>query len=129
MDIIVRNTADESELPSRSVTAFVQSSKSVSLVSSWWKIIHFLLTDSGSFLLRAPSSWSNWEQYVLELFSFLEKAPTEDFVLIPPWAFQSHHHCLWMKTGLWCLVVVHRACPTVSSVPHYCTVSTFHCPS
>ena len=24
------------------------------------------------------------------------------------------------------LVVVHFACPTISSVPHYCTVSTFH---
>ena len=24
------------------------------------------------------------------------------------------------------LVVVHFTCPTISSVPHYCTVSTFH---
>ena len=27
------------------------------------------------------------------------------------------------------LVVVHFACPTISSVSHYCTVSTFHHPS
>ena len=27
------------------------------------------------------------------------------------------------------LVVVHFACSTMSSIPHYCTVSTFHCPS
>ena len=27
------------------------------------------------------------------------------------------------------LVVVDFACPTISSVPHYCTVSTFHRPS
>ena len=27
------------------------------------------------------------------------------------------------------LVVVHFACPTISSVPHCCTVCTFHCPS
>ena len=27
------------------------------------------------------------------------------------------------------LVLVHFACPMISSVPHYCTVYTFHCPS
>ena len=27
------------------------------------------------------------------------------------------------------LVVVHFACSTMSTIPHYCTVSTFHCPS
>ena len=27
------------------------------------------------------------------------------------------------------LVAVHLTLPMISSVPHYCTVSTFHCPS
>ena len=37
------------------------------LLLSWWKIMCFLLTDAGHFLLRAAFSWSNWEQYLLEL--------------------------------------------------------------
>ena len=125
------NIADESQLPIWAVTAFVQSLKSVSLVESWWKIIHFLLTYSGCFLLTAPFSWSNWEQYVLALlignsmcwycWAFWKKLTTGDFVPIPPsLSLDEDWPLLW-------LVVVHLACPTISSVPHYCIVSTFHC--
>ena len=32
----------------------------------WWKIMCFLLTNSGGFSLSAAFSWSNWEQYLLE---------------------------------------------------------------
>ena len=38
-----------------------------SLALSWWKIMHFLLTSSGCFLSSAAFSWSNGEQYLLEL--------------------------------------------------------------
>ena len=37
------------------------------LLLTWWKIMHFLLTNSGLFSLSAAFSWSNWEQYLLEL--------------------------------------------------------------
>ena len=37
------------------------------LASSWWKIMHFLLTNSGHFSLSAAFIWSSWEQYLLEL--------------------------------------------------------------
>ena len=44
--------------------------------------------------------------------------------------FQSHHiHIItffgWRAALVW-LVVAHLICPTVSSIAHYCTVSTFH---
>ena len=31
------------------------------LALSWWKIMHFLLTNSGCFSASAAFSWSNWE--------------------------------------------------------------------
>ena len=31
---------------------------------SGWKIMHFLLINSGHFLSSAAFSWSNWEQYL-----------------------------------------------------------------
>ena len=37
------------------------------LALSWWKSMCFLLTNSGRFLSSAAFSWSNWEQYFLEL--------------------------------------------------------------
>ena len=37
------------------------------LALSWWKIMHFLLTNSGHFSLSAAFIWPNWEQYLLEL--------------------------------------------------------------
>ena len=37
------------------------------LALSWWKMMRFLLTNFGCFSLSAAFSWSNWEQYLLEL--------------------------------------------------------------
>ena len=37
------------------------------LAVSWWKIMRFLLTNSGRFSSSGTFSWSNWEQYLLEL--------------------------------------------------------------
>ena len=37
------------------------------LALSWWKITHFLLTNSGRFSSSAAFSWSYWEQCLLEL--------------------------------------------------------------
>ena len=41
--------------------------ESCSLALSWWKIMCFLLSNSGHFSSSAVFSWSNWEQYSLEL--------------------------------------------------------------
>ena len=38
-----------------------------SLVLSWWKIMRGLLINFRHFLSSAAFSWSNWEQYLLEL--------------------------------------------------------------
>ena len=45
-----------------------------SLVLSWWKIMHFLLTNSGCSLLSAAFSWSNWEKYLELTVWFPEEA-------------------------------------------------------
>ena len=37
-----------------------------SLALTWWKIMCFLLTNSGRFSMSAAFSWSTWEQYLLE---------------------------------------------------------------
>ena len=40
---------------------------------SGWKIMHFLLINSGRFLSSAAFSWSNWEQY-LELIIWFSRS-------------------------------------------------------
>ena len=46
----------------------------------WWKIMHFLLTNSRCFSSSDAFSWSNWEQYLLELIIRFSRR-----------SFQSHH--------------------------------------
>ena len=118
--------------------------------------MHFMLTNSGCFLLSGVSSWSNWEQYLLGLIPWFSGRSS---LLILPC---TQHHLLWMKSSVWrvwswfillvpwsllfpsnptmyitspsleeeqCLVwlvEIHFTCPMISSVPHYCTVSTVH---
>ena len=88
----------------------------------------FLLTNSRNFSSSAAFSWSNRESYLLELIVwFFEKSfLIEDSPLIPPYTTSL---TLDEDLSLMWLVVVHVTCPVISSVPHYCTVSTFHCPS
>ena len=43
------------------------------LALSWWKIMCFLLTNSRHFLSSAAFSWSNWEQYLLELIIWFSR--------------------------------------------------------
>ena len=43
------------------------------LALSWWKIMHFLLTNSGRFLSNGIFSWSNWEQYLWELIVWFSR--------------------------------------------------------
>ena len=61
----------------------------------------FFWINSECFSSSAIFSWSNGEQYLLELsFNFLEGTPLrEDSLPIPP---HIQHHLLWKKTGLWC---------------------------
>ena len=63
--------------------------------------MHFCWINSECFSLSAAFSWSNGEQYLLELhFGFLEGTLLiEDSFPIPP---HTQHHLLWKKTGLWC---------------------------
>ena len=90
--------------------------------------MRFLLTNSIRFSLTATFSWSNWEQYLLELILwFLEGAhnrghPSNPTIYTTSPSLDEDRPLLW-------LVVVHFACPTISSVPHCYTVSTFHHPS
>ena len=43
------------------------------LALSWWKVMHFLLTNSGRFSWSAAYHWSNWEQYLLELIVWFSR--------------------------------------------------------
>ena len=61
------NLVDESELPSQAVTVFAWSSKKHAVLHYPHGRLRFLLTNSGHFLLSAAFSWSNREQYLLEL--------------------------------------------------------------
>ena len=63
--------------------------------------MHFLLTNSGHFFSSAVFSWSNWEQYLLELIRlvFQKELIIEDSLPILPY---TQHHLLWMKTSVWC---------------------------
>ena len=61
-----------------------------------------------------------------ELFGFLERAHNEEIcsnlTIYTKSSLGEDWHLVW-------LVVIHFAWPTISSIPHYCTVSTFHHPS
>ena len=123
------NTADELELPNQAVTVFAWSSKKHAVLRyPDGRLCVFLLTNSGRFSSSAAFSWSNWEQYLLELmFGFPERAhnrglPSNPTIYTTSPSLDEDWPLVW-------LVVVHFACPTISSIPHCCTVSTFHRPS
>ena len=97
------------------------------LALSWQKITCFLLTNSGCFSSSTAFSWSNWEQYLLKLFGSLEGAHNTGLPSNP--TIYTTSPSLDEDRPLVCLVVVHFACPTISSIPYYCTAPTFHCPS
>ena len=63
------------------------------LALSWWKIMHFLLSNSRCFSLSAAFSW---EQYLLVLVTWSSRgAHKKDSLLI---LLYIQHH-LWMKTA------------------------------
>ena len=57
--------------------------------------MHFMLTNSGCFLLSGVFSWSNWEQYLLGLIPWFSGRSS---LLILPC---TQHHLLWMKISVW----------------------------
>ena len=91
------------------------------LVLSWWKIMHFLLTNSGHFSSSAAFSWSNGSGGFPEGVHN-RGLPSNLTVYTTSLSLVEDRPLVW-------LVVVHFTCPTISSIPHYCTVSTFHHPS
>ena len=90
--------------------------------------MHFLLTNSGHFSLSAAFSWSNWEQCLLELIIWFSGGAHNRGLPSSPTIYTTSPSLDEDLLLVW-LVVVHFTCPMISSIPHYCTVSTFHCPS
>ena len=45
---------------------------------SWWKIMHFLLTNSRHFSSSAAFTWSTWGRYLLELIELQKELLVED---------------------------------------------------
>ena len=92
-----------------------------------WEVTYFLFTHSEAFpqvllsivLTGSSTCWN-------ELFGFLERAHNEEIcsnlTIYTKSSLGEDWHLVW-------LVVIHFAWPTISSIPHYCTVSTFHHPS
>lgn len=86
--------------------------------------MHFLSTNSRLFSL-STFIWSNWERTCWnQSFCFLEGAhdrrfPSNLTVYTASPSLDEHWPLVW-------LVVVHFSCPMISSIPHSCTVSTFH---
>ena len=75
--------------------------------------MHFLLINSRCFSLSA-FSWSNWEQYLLELFGFPKEAHNIGFPYNP--IIYTTSLSLHEDWPLVWLVVVHFTCPTISSI-------------
>ena len=90
--------------------------------------MRFLLTNSGCFSSSAAFSWSNWEQYLLELIVWFSGGAHDRELLSDP-TIHTTSPSLNVNQPLVWLVVVHFTCPMISSVPHYSTVSNFHRPS
>ena len=84
----------------------------------------FLLTNSRRFLSDA-FSWSNWEQYLLELIVWFSRGAHNRGLPSNPTIYTTSPSLDEDRPLVW-LVIVHFACPTISSVPHCCTVHTFH---
>ena len=82
------NTTDESELSRQAVTVFAWSSKSLAL--SWWRIMCFLLTDSGHFSSSTAFSWPNWVG--INHSSFQKEFITGDSFPIPSY---TQYHLGW----------------------------------
>ena len=94
---------------------------------SWWDIIHFLLTNSSCLLLSAAFSWSNCRStWINNHLVFWKEFIIENSLPVPPYTLSPS---LDEHQPLVCLLVVHFAGPMGSSIPHYCTESTFHHPS
>ena len=127
---------DESEFPSQAVTVLVWSSEKHVVLLPWWMILHFLLTNSRPFSSSAAFSWFKWEEYLLELIVFLIDRICQKLIgflrrsLYPsnPTIYTTSPSLDAARPLAW-LVVVHFTCPMISSVPHYCTLSTVHHPS
>ena len=121
------NMVEESEFPSQAVMIFVWSSKkhvvlhypNERLCSFYWLILdafHWVLLSGGP--TGSSTSW-NW------LIGFLEGAhnkglPSNPTIYTTSPSLDEDRPLAW-------LAVVHFACPMISSVPHYWTVSISHC--
>ena len=121
--------ADASGLPSQAVTVFAWSSKKHAVLhypdGRLWVFCWLILDAFRRVLLSVGVIGSStcWN----ELFGFAEGAhsrglPSNPTIYTTSPSLDEDWPLVW-------LVAVHFACPTVSSIPHYCTVSTFHRPS
>ena len=104
------NTMGESELPSQVVTTSFSLiiKETCSLALSFWKVMHFLLPNSGCLSWSSAFSWSNWESYLFGInhLVFQKELIIEDSISIPPYT----HHLLYQDQPLVRLVVVYFTC-------------------
>ena len=77
----------------------------------------------GYFSSNAAFNWFYWEQYLLEMTGFPERAHNRELPSNP-----TIHTTSPSLDEDWPLVwlVIDFACPTISSIPHYYMASTSH---
>ena len=118
------STPDESELPSQAVTVFAWSTRKHAV----------LCYPDGrlcTFCWLFPDTFCSVLPFIAVFFRinwfFQKEFIVEDCFPVPP--HTQNHLFGWRSVFGVVGVVVHFSCPMISSIPHYCTVYTFHCPS
>ena len=67
-----------------------------SLPLSWWKIMHFTLTNSGCFLLSGVFSWSKWEHFGINHLVFWKEFPSNPIVYATSPSLYEEQSLVWL---------------------------------
>ena len=128
---VLVNMVDESELPSQAVTVFALSPKE-NVVLSYpdrrlcifcWLIPDTFLESSWMLLsVGLTRSSTCWNYHLVFRKELIIKDSSNPTVHTPSPSLDED----WPLVSL---AVVHFDCRMISSIPHYCTVYIFHCPS
>ena len=126
---VLVNMVDESELPSQAVTIFALSPKETVVLSYpdgrlcifCWLIPDTFLESSWMLLSVGLTRSSTWNYHLVFWKELIIKDSNPTMHTLSP--------SLDEDRPLMSLAVVHFDCPMISSIPQYCTVYIFHCPS
>lgn len=119
---------NESELPSQAVTVFLLVIKEMCcVVFSNGRLKTFCWIIPSTFCCMMPSAGSIGSNACFEYCDFPEEAHNRGLlsnltIYTVSLSLDEDQSLMWLVVGLF-------ACPTISSIPHYWSVTTFHHPS